>query len=331
MIAYLATAQHTYTMANYLRTWGRALADTIEVLSYDDVLAAGEVSAGTVVFTDLERLSAAGDAAAAQIATQLGDADAHVRVLNAPQRVLRRQALLEALAGAGLNEFRSHRLTETRTPRRFPVFLRDANEHEHFTELLHSQEELDRAIADVLDDGRPVADLLMVEFCDVSDVTGLYRKYSAFRVGDRILPRHLIFSRSWVLKEPDLIDDEKLEEEARYLDANPHRDELLQVFELAGIDYGRIDYGVKDGRVQVWEINTNPIVMLLPEQYNPVHLPAQELFAPQVEAAFRAIDTKGPVRRIPIAFDSGVRARLERERALYAAWDALTPPQTAPS
>ena len=39
---------------------------------------------------------------------------------------------------------------------------------------------------------------------------------------------------------------------------NPHRELLEHIFRDAGIDYGRIDYGLLDGRIQVWEINTNP-------------------------------------------------------------------------
>lgn len=320
MITYVATAHHTYTMADYLDTWGRPLAATIRVLSYDELFAAEEVGAGTFVFSDLERLSEAGSRAAAQIWSALEAADAPVRLLNAPQHVLRRQALLERLYEAGLNRFRSYRLTETRTPERFPVFLRDANEHEHFTPLLATQEELDRAVADLRCDGHGLDELLMVEFCDVSDGAGLYRKYSAFRVADRLIPRHLIFSRSWALKEPDLIDDEKLREEWEYLETNPHLDELRQVFELAQVDYGRVDYGVKGGCVQAWEINTNPIVMLRPDRYHPAHLPVQEPFAAEIEAAFRAIDIDDGGRTIPVTVAAHLRDRLARERELYLEW-----------
>jgi hypothetical protein len=50
----------------------------------------------------------------------------------------------------------------------------------------------------------PAEDLLVVEFCDTSGPDGIYRKYSAFRVGSVILPRHLMFSRHWKIKKPDL-------------------------------------------------------------------------------------------------------------------------------
>jgi hypothetical protein len=32
----------------------------------------------------------------------------------------------------------------------------------------------------------------------------------------------------------------------------------MAAFEAAGLQYGRIDYAMKDGQIQVWEINDNP-------------------------------------------------------------------------
>ena len=45
------------------------------------------------------------------------------------------------------------------------------------------------------------------------------------------------------------------------MEENPHQDALREIFGLAGIDYGRMDYGLLDGKVQVWEINTNPTII----------------------------------------------------------------------
>ena len=56
--------------------------------------------------------------------------------------------------------------------------------------------------------GYRARDLLGVEFCDTSDATGLFRKYSAFLVDGEVLPRHLLFSKSWHLKKPDIADAE---------------------------------------------------------------------------------------------------------------------------
>ena len=43
-----------------------------------------------------------------------------------------------------------------------------------------------------------------------------------------------------------------------YVRTNPHADELRKLFGAANIEYGRIDYTIADGRIQVFEINTNP-------------------------------------------------------------------------
>jgi len=37
---------------------------------------------------------------------------------------------------------------------------------------------------------------------------------------------------------------------------------LRRIFDIAGIDYGRIDYSLRDGAVETWEINTNPVHMV---------------------------------------------------------------------
>jgi hypothetical protein len=47
-------------------------------------------------------------------------------------------------------------------------------------------------------------------------------------------------------------------EEYSYLRANPHREQVLRAFDAAGLQYGRIDYAVHDGKIQVWEVNDNP-------------------------------------------------------------------------
>ena len=42
--------------------------------------------------------------------------------------------------------------------------------------------------------------------------------------------------------------------------------QLREIFDLAQIEYGRIDYGMLDGKVQCWEINTNPGLALAPKK-----------------------------------------------------------------
>ena len=114
-----------------------------------------------------------------------------------------------------------------------------------------------------------------------------------------------------MLKYPDLLDGDKIPREREYLESNPHEAVMRETFEMAHLDYGRCDYAVIDGRIQVWEINTNPIVLLPPDQYKPAHLPAQEYFAARIRAAFEALNLEvDPQLKIPIRFDKGLLARM---------------------
>ena len=100
----------------------------------------------------------------------------------------------------------------------------------------------------------------MTEFCHTADEHGVYRKYAAFIVGDAIVPRHLFFRRDWQVKRNQLTDDAFLDEERKYMETNPHERRLREIFAAAQISYGRVDYALLDGEIQVWEINTNPVI-----------------------------------------------------------------------
>lgn len=296
MIHYLTTAPHQYPVGDYLKSWAGPSHPRIKILAYDVLPTI--LPRGTYVFADLERLSSAQAALAGEISDQLASAGDGIRLLNHPSRALDRFRLLRGLHEAGRNEFGVYRATEPLAGVRFPVFLRRADEHEGgLTDLLRDQSEVDQAIVRLLLSGVEVGDLLIVEFCDTSQGgDGLFRKYAAFRVGDRIVARHLFFSAKWMIKYPDLLDAARLEEERNYLESNPHEREIRDIFDLAHIDYGRIDYGLVEGRIQVWEINTNPLVMMPREQYQRQHLPNQEIFASRIRSAFEAIDSTGPTQ-----------------------------------
>ena len=50
--------------------------------------------------------------------------------------------------------------------------------------------------------GRDLTRRLIVEFVDTRGRDNLYRKYGAFRVGDRVLPRHVFHNDAWMVKMP---------------------------------------------------------------------------------------------------------------------------------
>ncbi len=257
MIVVLTTAGNVYPIKVYLETHGAPLRHRIVHRAYPAVLDDRDPPPAAWVFADLELLSDEDRARAAELHARLaarGD-----RILNHPVDSLRRHDLVRAFHDRGFGRFTCWRATAAPPrPPRFPVFLRNESDHAGArSPLLENQRDLDRALARL----PSLADVLVVEFCDTADATGLYRKYGAFRVGDRILARHLFFSRHWMLKDWDLFDGARLHEELAYVASNPHAAELRAAFDAARIDYGRIDYAfTPDGAMQVWEINTNPVI-----------------------------------------------------------------------
>ncbi len=310
MIFYLVTRGDRRTINRYRQSWGRVLHDRITPYPYEDVLMTRRAPAGTYVFADIERLSIAQAEAAAAVWDAVTRAG--MPALNHPTRSMRRYELLRTLREHGSNDFDVYRATEARVPARFPVFVRGENDHDgSATGLLDGPAALDGALAELQARGMSPERLLIEEFCDTADADGLYRKYSAFRVGARIVSRHVFFKRSWCVKLPDVVTPELVAEELAYVRENPHEAELREIFALARIEYGRIDYAMKAGRIQVWEINTNPQLLSFQDGGGPARLPTHEWVARHIEAAFRAIDEDRP-GTIPIDVARGVAGRALR-------------------
>jgi len=296
VIVFVATRAHQYTVRGYLRHAGRQ-APAVRIESYERLLKARSVSVGTYVFADLERLTPTQLEKASIVWSQLELAGA--RLLNHPTRAMRRYELLRTLAEHGSNMFDAYRLTEARRPKRFPVFLRDENRHfDILSPLLATAEALDAAIAGLSAQGHYRDGVLMTEFRDTADEHGIYRKYSAFRICDAIVPAHVYFSRQWMFRRPDTmpLTPALLAEERNYVEADPHERQLRDIFELARIDYGRIDYGVDpEGGIQVWEINTNPTLI------ETVRVPGREatvaLMDSRIASALGAVDSPDPTRK----------------------------------
>jgi hypothetical protein len=302
MIHILLSRRHAYTIQTYLESWGRDLRGRLLTTYWEDLAFGCALRPGTYIFSDIERLTEPQRELARRTWKTLSARPEAFRLLNNPDKVLRRYELLKALHAAGVNRFRAHRLNNGAVPDKFPLFVRRESEHDgSLSSLIHSREELDRAVADATRAGVPREDLLAVEYCETADPAGIYRKYSAFRVGDRIMARHLLFSNKWVLKLADITDEPQIAEETEYLRTHPHEAQLRRVYELANVDYGRIDYSMLDGQIQVWEINTNPNITSAPMKIAPARLPTQWEFIKQLKDSFDAIDrpeSGDPVRLI---------------------------------
>jgi hypothetical protein len=239
------------------------LRESVRALPYEELERHVELHCGVVVFSDLERLTDAELEAARDLAAQLESHAPRLRVLNDPRRTLRRYDLLRRLAERGVNDFRAFRLSELPPNVRFPAFLRVEDDHKGpRTELLTTREALDEHVARLTALGRDLSQILLVEFCDVSDDDGLFHKYEAWVIDGEVLPGSVIFSERWCIK----LDSENVFRESipaverEHFERNPHAERMREIAELVGAEYGRFDYGVKDGRIQVWEFNTNPVV-----------------------------------------------------------------------
>ena len=253
MIHILSTRAHAYTHRKITR-----LSEKVQLLSYEDALIAGRLQRGTYIFTDLDRLGYWDLELAADLYRQLGRAGC--RVLNDPARVLQRYALLNRLLSLGINDFAAWRADEGVLPDRFPVFLRTQSAHRGvLSELLHSPAEAEEALERAIGDAYPLRDLMFVEY-RAQATDGLFWKHTVFRLGDTFVAGPSVLDRNWVSKFgiKGLASEEHFQHELDIVTDGRFIDQLRPAFEAANIDYGRADFTLADGRLAVYEINTNP-------------------------------------------------------------------------
>lgn len=323
MIYFVAPHDQTFGIEAYLQQVGQSMQGRLVVRTYEDLIAERALPLGSYVFAALDQLTVTETELVARIWTTLAAAGAP-RLLNDPRRVMCRYELLTTAHARGRNRFRAFRADDIPADLRFPAFLRVEREHTgSLTRLLDDARALRRGLWRLRLKGYRRRDLLVVEYCDTADPSGLLRKHSAYAVGERIIPCALVVSANWVTKsEGRRLDEATAREELEYVRSNPHAEWLRETFALARIDYGRIDYGVCDGQPQVWEINLNPTVGRRPG--HPSHMtdaqrrlraPAREHVGAQLAAAWTALDLPAPSRPpVRLEVTAEELRRLEAER-----------------
>ncbi|HLL83538.1 MAG TPA: hypothetical protein VK420_12825 [Longimicrobium sp.] len=309
MIHFVVPAAQDFLMRDYLACWGRELAGRMKIVHYEALAAAAELDGGTYVLSALDQLGPSLAGFARELHERFAGSEGF-RFLNHPARTLQRRALLAELHRRGLNSFRAVLATDDLSALRYPVFMRGESTHDGaLTPLLPSARELDVGLGLVAVRGRPLSEVLVVEFCPTADADGYYRKYSAFVVGGRVVPRSLAYGRSWMLKhEGTLYSRSVVEEELHYVRTNPHRVQLEEIFAIAGVGYGRIDYSLLDGGVQTWEINLNPTIGRglrppsgrVPPELEPIRSETKAHFYDGFRAAWEAVDLPAS-SRVPFA------------------------------
>lgn len=252
-----------FLVRGHRRTLAQVCSDSraprVETLDYDRAFTERRLPRAAYVFTDVDRLAAWDLELAALLYRSL--ATAGLPVLNDPARVKTRFALLRALHEAGLNDFNAYRIDERVRPARYPVFLRRATGHgKPLSDLLHDWDAVERARDAAVAEGVPEASLLIIEYAAEPVRPGVFRRLALSRIGKQFVPHVCVHDDNWIVKygrigsaSPELYADER-----RILCENPHLEPLQRAFEIAGIEYGRADFGLVGGRVQIYEINTNP-------------------------------------------------------------------------
>lgn len=299
MIAYLSTAAHAYTL-NWLihpDGWAPDLRDTIVAYSYEQLFQpVPQPLFSTYIFTDLERLNLPTRQRLAQIWDQLAALDPAPRLLNHPLRAKRRLDLLNSLYQANINTFNAYPISAQNVPhpRQFPVFIRQADDHNGpISELLNDQSELEAEISKLRAFGELGPETIVTEFLDSRNAQGYYQKYGVFRVGPTIIPNHIHESDHWMVKRrKTALTQTLVDQELEFLHSHANQTPLKAIFELAEIDFGRIDYTLVQGQIQVFEINTNPTTLYPKDVVSDLRNPCRALFKDRLAESLRYLDTQ---------------------------------------
>lgn len=217
--------------------------------------------AATYIFTFIDRLHPREQRLAAKIYRHINAAGAGFKALNDPAQARNRLGLLTALSKAGINNFDTYLASEWPQPKLFPVFLRYLSVSlPPLTGLLNSQKELDEAIEKLAQSGEPLDDLIVIEYCAEPFIDDYFVKLAAYRIDDQYMLDLFLFDRSWYVKygEVDTMPPDFAAQEAEILRENRWIDDVKRVFDLAQIEYGRVDFSIVQSRPQFYEINFHP-------------------------------------------------------------------------
>jgi hypothetical protein len=227
---------------------------------YQDVFRTMRAPTGTMVFTDMDLLGPRQLEAAASMAEAVRRAVPGTRILNHPAHAAERFELLRRMRAAGKSPVEVARLDGMEAPARYPVFIRaEDGASGPETGLLENREQFDTAVAELRRAGKPVKGRVAISYEAEPDADGFFRKFGAFRIGDHVIPQHIQFNTDWVVKAnaPERTEAH-IAEEFDYIMDNPHRDLVRDAFDVGNLQFGRADFGFKDGRFVLYEINSNP-------------------------------------------------------------------------
>lgn len=290
MICFITSGSHKYAVRELRDVPGMP---KIELMSYNQLLRKKSLPRATYVFTDFDRIDFWTRELAAKAYRCLTANNA--RALNDPASARTRLPMLKKLQGEGLNSFSVWDAEMDGLPDRYPVFLRTRAAHRGTqTELLTTPEEARSALDELVRSGLCLSDLMFVEYCAEPIGDGLFRKLAAYCVGDEVITGMSVHDENWHAK----YGKEGVASEAHYLDemqavkVNRHAAGIAGHFKAAGISFGRADFTLVKGKVEVYEINTNPNNSLILDHPFPLRVETDALFHQRLAEAMRAIDTE---------------------------------------
>lgn len=291
MIVFFVHEMNQRPALRLLRT-AKGQIPAIRLVTYQQAFRHLKFPVGTLIFSDFEFLNGFEMMAAAEMANAALAVNPDTRILNHPAQACERFALLRKLWNAQLNPVEVTRLEDGSRPSRYPLFLRlEDGCWGPESGILRNAEEFEQALADLRKAGRPLKRRIAVSFEAEQDADGYYRKYGSFRIGDAIIPQHILRNKGWSVKSGQgTTAPSFVAEELAFVRDNPHADFLRYVTDLGGLQFGRVDYGLVAGQPVVFEINPNPTFPRF-RGGSADRQARRDIILPQLKSAFAAIDS----------------------------------------
>ena len=122
-------------------------------------------------------------------------------------------------------------------------------------------------------------------------------------MGGEIVTGMSVHDESWHAKygKEGVASEALYQDEMDAVKTNRHGAALAPYFKAAGIEYGRADFTLVNGRIEVYEINTNPNNSRIYDHPFPLRVDTDELFHERLAEAFAAMDI--PKGGAPVPLD----------------------------
>lgn len=310
MIVFVSTGSHTYTH----RYVGTKIAG-FRMMSYPEIFLRNRLPKATYIFSDFDRLSFFQLELAGHLFRQL--AEAGCRVLNDPARALQRLELLQGLYRSHLNTFKAWSAAQVSEVDRFPVFIRKIRAHRGvLTDLICDSADLSAQLDQLVGAGMPASDLMIAEYAAEPNAEGVFRKLSVYKVGPTQIATPSVHERHWAAKygEKGSAGKDGYIKDLETVRTNPFKDHIEKVFDLAKIDYGRVDFGIVHGHPEVYEINTNPMIEPTTQHPYPERIEAFRLSDLAYLEALKVLDTPHARKQIEVRLPDMLAKRRRRTR-----------------